>query len=309
MGYIQFHNVDQMVELHKKINVLSSEILRIQKLKKPHVAASTRFTFDDITTVSPAMEACKRLAERAAESNATVLLLGESGVGKEVFAQSIHDASRRAGMPMIRFNCAAIQEELFESELFGYEEGAFTGARKKGRKGKFELANSGTILLDEIGDMPLSTQQKLLRVIQEREINPLGSEEQIKVDIRIIAATNRDLFQMTQTGEFRKDLFYRLNVIPIIIPPLRDRPEDIPLLAKNFWNRLNATHGIYHRRLSSNALSFLQNLEFVGNARELHNTLERCLLFAQHDLIGAVDILEVTSLEKEMSSDLIQKSM
>lgn len=307
LGYIHYHSVDQMAEMHKKINALSNEIMRIQTLKKTN--APTQFTFEDIAAVSPAMETCKRIAQRAAQNDATVLLLGESGVGKEVFAQSIHNASRRADKPFIRINCSAIHEGLFESELFGYTEGAFTGARKKGKKGKFELAHMGTILLDEIGDMPLPTQQKLLRVIQEQEIDPLGSEEQVKLDIRIIAATNRNLFQMAQTGAFRKDLFYRLNVIPITIPPLRERQQDIPRLAKNIWRRLNATHGIYHRRLSYNALSLLQSMELEGNARELQNILERCLLFTQNDLIGPKDVLEVMSLAKEVKNDLMLKSM
>ncbi len=306
MGFIHFHSPDQIKKLNKRIDSLNSRLSKVQELKKIH--CNTQYTFDDIVANTPATKMCKRMAMRAAESDATVLLLGESGVGKEVFAHSIHNASSRANGPFIRINCSAIQEELFESELFGYEEGAFTGARRGGKKGKFELAHTGTILLDEIGDMPLSTQVKLLRVVQEQEIEPLGSEKRIKVDVRIIAATNQNLKEFTQTGAFRKDLFYRLNVIAIRIPPLRERQAEIPLLARSIWHRLSLQHGIYHRRLSRATLRLFQQLPWKGNVRELQNVLERCMVLSENDVIEPQDLGNIlASSEDSMNGSTAPK--
>lgn len=306
VGFIHFQCPDQIKQLSKKVDSLNSRLSKIQELKKVHF--NTQYTFDDIVANTPATKMCKRMAMRAAESDATVLLLGESGVGKEVFAHSIHNASSRANGPFIRINCSAIQEELFESELFGYEEGAFTGARRGGKKGKFELAHTGTILLDEIGDMPLSTQVKLLRVVQEQEIEPLGSEKRIKVDVRIIAATNQNLKEFAQTGAFRKDLFYRLNVIAVRIPPLRERQAEIPLLARSIWHRLSMQHGIYHRRLSRATLRFFQQLPWKGNVRELQNVLERCMVLSENDVIEPQDLANIlTSSEDSINGTNVSK--
>jgi transcriptional regulator with PAS, ATPase and Fis domain len=218
-------------------------------------------------------------------TEATVLLLGESGVGKEVYAHSIHQMSHRAFAPFVCVNCSAIQENLFESELFGYEEGAFTGAKKGGRQGKFELANNGTIFLDEIGDMPLEVQAKLLRVLQEQEIDKLGGEKQVHINVRVITATNQDLEDVVAKGRFRKDLFYRINVIPVNIPALRDRREDIAELVHRFWEELKRKHGIYHKKLAPDVVDFLVQQDWPGNIRELHNVLERSLTIVLEELI------------------------
>lgn len=285
VGIIRFRYVDEVSILNGNIKKLQKKILAMREVKR--VSAGTEYTFDDILGKTLALKQAKRTAMQAAMAEATVLLRGESGVGKECFAQSIHNHSLRSEGPFIRLNCSAIQETLFESELFGYEEGAFTGARKGGRKGKFELADGGTIFLDEIGDMPLATQAKLLRVIQEREVDRLGSEKRIKVDVRIIAATNCDLQKMIGEKRFREDLYYRLNVIPITVPPLRDCPKDIPLLAKNIWRQLSIKNGIFHKRLTSQAFLELQAHRWKGNVRELKNVLERALIIVQQNEITA----------------------
>jgi transcriptional regulator with PAS, ATPase and Fis domain len=247
----------------------------------------TRFTADDIVGVSSGSAETKVTALRAATTDATVLLLGESGVGKEVYAHAIHAMSLRARGPFVRVNCSAIAEGLFESELFGYTGGAFTGAAKGGKLGKFELANFGTIFLDEIADMPLEAQAKLLRVLEEREIEKLGGVKQVKVDVRVIVATNQNLQKLVEQGKFRKDLFFRVNVIPITIPPLRDRAEDVPDLVHLLWEQLKKEHGVHYRSLSSDALTLLQNYAWPGNVRELRNVLQRAISIVREDPITA----------------------
>jgi Nif-specific regulatory protein len=216
------------------------------------------------------------LVHRVAPTNATVLLRGESGVGKEVFARAIHFLSPRANKPFIAVNCSAIPENLLEAELFGYEKGAFTGAYST-KKGKFELASGGTIFLDEIGDMPLSLQVKLLRVLQEKEIERLGGNKPIKVDVRIIAATNRNLEELIKKGEFREDLYYRLNVVPIFIPPLRERKEDIPILVQHFLEIFKKEYG-KEVRISSEVMDTFVSYSWPGNVRELQNVIERMVI-------------------------------
>jgi len=223
-----------------------------------------------------------------ADTTATVLLTGESGVGKEVFAKAIHKLSSRADKPFIKINCAAIPEELLESELFGYEKGAFTGANTT-KKGKFELANGGTIFLDEIGDMPLLLQSKLLRVLQEKEIERLGSSKTIKVDVRIIAATNKNLEKMVQEGTFREDLYYRLNVIPIHIPPLRERKEDIPLLIYYFVDKFSNLYG-KKLTISKELVDLLIDYDWPGNVRELQNTIERMVILSKSEKLDFKDL-------------------
>jgi PAS domain S-box-containing protein len=214
-----------------------------------------------------------RLAATVAKTDSTVLILGESGVGKEVLARAIHNSSRRSDKPLIKVNCAAIPEALLESELFGFEDGAFTGAKKGGKLGKFELAHAGTIFLDEIGDMSMSMQAKLLRVLQEREFERVGGTKSLKVDIRIIAATNRNLQQMVDDGTFRRDLYYRLNIVPLNLLPLRERKDDIPALAKHFLK--NYYHDLEQEiTLSSETLQVLKEHDWPGNIRELQNVLE-----------------------------------
>ncbi len=225
---------------------------------------------------------------RAAPTNATVLVLGESGVGKELVARAIHRNSLRARERFVQVNCAAIPEELIESELFGHEKGSFTGATDK-QIGKFELADRGTIFLDEVGDMSPKTQAKVLRVLQEGEVERIGSQRTLKVDVRVIAATNKDLEAAISDGTFREDLYFRLSVIPIRVPALRERPEDIPLLVKHFAD-LFAGEGGRARRLSSEALAVLQQHRWRGNIRELKNTVERALIMAPGDAIDVADV-------------------
>jgi transcriptional regulator with GAF, ATPase, and Fis domain len=214
-----------------------------------------------------------------APTSATVLLLGETGVGKELFAQLIHEASPRRRLPMVRVSCAAIPATLIERELFGHERGAFTDALSR-QIGRFEAAHGSTLFLDEIGELPLATQVKLLRVLQERTIERLGSHQPIKVDVRIIAATNRDLEQAVLDRTFREDLFYRLNVFPINIPPLRERTEDIPALAATFMSELSGTFGKRIETISSRSLAELRRYSWPGNVRELRNVIERAMIVA-----------------------------
>ena len=228
------------------------------------------------------------IVHRVAPTNATVLLRGESGVGKEVFARAIHFLSPRAGKPFIAVNCGAIPENLLEAELFGYEKGAFTGAYTT-RKGKFELANGGTLFLDEIAELPLHLQVKLLRVLQEKEIERLGGTKPIKVDVRIIAATNRDLESMVKEGKFREDLYYRLNVVPIFIPPLRERKEDIPVLVQHFLERFKKEYN-KEVKLSHEVLDAFMEYEWRGNVRELQNVLERMVILDTDGVLTREDL-------------------
>ncbi|QEK13154.1 sigma-54-dependent transcriptional regulator [Crassaminicella thermophila] len=237
-----------------------------------------KYTFEDIVGEDEQLISAIDRAKRVAVTPATVLLRGESGTGKELFAHAIHNASNRKYRQFVRVNCAAISENLLESELFGYEEGAFTGARKGGRKGLFEQANGGTIFLDEIGEISLSTQAKLLRVLQEKEVVRVGGNRPISIDVRIIAATNLDLERAIKQGKFREDLYYRLNVIPIIIPPLRHHKKDIPLLVKHFINKYNQEYGRFVQTISSDALNILKNLDWPGNIRELENFIGRAMI-------------------------------
>ncbi|HWI55524.1 MAG TPA: sigma 54-interacting transcriptional regulator, partial [Desulfobacteria bacterium] len=264
--------------------------------KFPGVQAS--FTFDHIIGRSSTICDALSMAKLAASSVSTVLLNGESGTGKELFAQSIHNASSRQTGPFVAINCGALPRDLIESELFGYEEGAFTGARKGGHLGKFELASGGTIFLDEIGDMPLEVQVKLLRVLQERQITRLGGQKTIPVDIRIIAATNQNLGQLVEEGDFRADLFYRLNVMSITIPPLRDRDEDIILITQNLVTKISKMFNRRVVRISTQFMQAVKKYPWPGNIRQLENVLERS--------INLVDkgILELEHLPEEIRPKL-----
>ena len=238
---------------------------------------------------SPAMRTIFDLVGRVASSTANVLVTGESGSGKEVIARAIHEAGPRAGKPFVAINCTAIPEALLESELFGHAKGSFTGAFQK-KKGLFEEAQGGTLFLDEIGDMSGSLQAKLLRVLQERKIRPVGENQMIDVDVRIIAATHKDLKKSIQNGSFREDLFYRLSVIPIAVPSLRDRQEDIPLLAEHFLRKFSAANGRQMRGFTKEALAKLLRLHWEGNVRELENLIERAVVLAPTDWIDAADL-------------------
>ena len=243
----------------------------------------------EIVGESQALRAVLESVKRAAPTNATVMLLGESGVGKELVARTIHRNSPRAGQRFIQVNCAAIPEELIESELFGHEKGSFTGATEK-QIGKFEQADRGTIFLDEVADMSAKTQAKVLRVLQEQEVERLGSARTIKVDVRVVAATNKNLEEMIQRGEFREDLYFRLNVIPILVPPLRERRSDIPLLVQHFARRMSDEHNMKPKRFDPRAMEALQRYRWRGNIRELRNTVERVLIMTPGDVVRIEDL-------------------
>ena len=228
--------------------------------------------------------ALSKFVETVAPTNASVLITGESGVGKEVLARAVHYQSLRAGGPFVKINCAALPESLIESELFGHEKGAFTGALKT-RRGKFELADGGTLLLDEIGEMPLAAQSKLLRVLQERVIVRIGGDDEIKVDVRIICTTNRDLKQEVEKGSFREDLYYRLNVVPVHIPPLKERKEDIPDLLNYFIGKLNEENGYAVEEASEETVAMLQKQPWPGNIRQLENAIERAMVFCKSGIL------------------------
>ena len=238
---------------------------------------------------SAPLRAVLEAVRKAAPTNATVMLLGESGVGKELVARTVHRNSSRAGQRFVQVNCAAIPEELIESELFGHEKGSFTGATEK-QIGKFEQADRGTIFLDEVGDMSSKTQAKVLRVLQEQEVERLGSVRTIKVDVRIIAATNKNLDEAIQRGEFRDDLYFRLNVIPIVVPPLRERRDDIELLVRHFAKRISDEHNLKPRRFDARAMEALQRYHWRGNIRELRNTVERLMIMTSGETVGLEDL-------------------
>lgn len=274
------------------IGVLS--ILKVHKEKQAGRRAGSltaKYVFDDIIGESETMVVAKKWARIAAGSPSTVLLTGESGTGKELFAQAIHNGSARKDRPFIAINCAALPDTLIESELFGYEEGSFTGSKKGGQIGKFELANGGTIFLDEIGDIPLYTQVKLLRVIQEKKLSRIGSSGEISVDIRIVAATHKDLKEEVHKGNFRKDLYYRLNVITINIASLRERMDDLPLLTVHFVNKLSLKLGRKNITVSDDFTDRLKTYNWPGNIRELENAIERALNMLQDGGVLTPDLL------------------
>jgi transcriptional regulator with PAS, ATPase and Fis domain len=266
--------------LNKQLKLYKNEIARMNRAKH---------TLNDIIGDTPEILKCKEKVKKVAKFNSNVLILGESGVGKELFAHAIHDESQKRDMPFISINCSAIPENLLESELFGYEEGSFTGAKKGGNMGKFELANGGTIFLDEIGEMPYHMQAKLLRVLQEKEIERIGGKSTIKLDVRVICATNRNLEEMVKKGKFREDLYYRLNVLTMEIPPLRKRKEDIPLFIEKFMSEFYMESGLY-RHTPDNVMSILKNYSWPGNIRELKNVVERICVNSEEADISINDL-------------------
>jgi PAS domain S-box-containing protein len=280
-GRVVFKTVEQLRELASKMNLLESKVKYYEE-ELTHLRGA-RYTFASIVGRGAAITAAKEEAERASRTDSTVLLRGETGTGKELFAHAIHAAGPRRVGPFIKLNCAAVPAELLESELFGYEEGAFTGARRGGKPGKFELAAGGTLFLDEIGDMPLPMQAKLLRVLQEKEVDRLGGAGSRRVDLRLIAATGRNLEEMVGQGTFRADLYYRVNVIPVRIPPLREHPEDLGAIAEAFLARLSADTGEPKRRLSAELLELLRAYPWPGNVRELQNGIERAVAMSPRE--------------------------
>lgn len=274
-GQVMFKNVKDVGKLAQKLSLLESKI-RLYEEELLNLR-STRYTINSIVGRSRAIDALKTEALRAATNIFPVLISGESGTGKELFAQAIHHAGPRKLYPFVRINCAAIPKDLIESELFGYEKGAFTGAQAGGKPGKFELAHSGTVFLDEIGDMPLEMQPKLLRVLEDKEFERIGGNMVIRSDFRLIAATNQDLDKMIADGRFRKDLFYRLNVISIHIPPLRERKRDIIPIVGHLLHKLAEEAALPHIKLAKETEALLKTYAWPGNVREISNALERAL--------------------------------
>ncbi len=255
---------------------------------------------DSLVLEDPASLELLRAAQKIAHVDSSVMLTGETGVGKEIIAKYIHNNSSRSGGPFIKLNCSTIAENLFESELFGYERGAFTGAKQEGKLGLFEAADNGTIFLDEIGELPLPMQAKLLRVLQEREITRVGSTKPVKINVRVISATNRDLRQMVAENLFRADLYYRLNVVPIHILPLRERPGDILPLAEHFRVEINQKYA-YQKTFSPEALRMIQQYSWPGNVRELRNMVERAIIISEADEIEAHEFESIQTRPAQLS--------
>jgi DNA-binding NtrC family response regulator len=296
-----FDNESLLLTLERAIETRDLQ----EENRRLRAAIERTASFGDLVGKSAAMNEIYALIRKIASNRSNVLITGESGTGKEVVARTIHFTGNRADQPFVPINCTAMPEGLLESELFGHARGAFTGAHTS-KKGLFEIANGGTLFLDEIGDMPASLQGKLLRVIQDHEVRPVGANHSIKVDVRLIAATNCNLKEEIQNGNFREDLFYRLNVIPIHIPPLRERPEDIPSLANAFLAR---QPGDVPRQLSEKAMQKLQRAPWQGNARELENCIERSVALAEGFEIRAGDILiadDPTRVDGSLEDNIVQ---
>lgn len=275
-------DITELINLKKKLEE-SQELtqryhLELQQLRKQQK------DIGEIVVKSPEMKKVVEMAAKVSDVDSTVLISGESGVGKEIIAKIIHNTGKRNSGPFIKVNCAAIPDTLLESELFGYEQGSFTGARRDGKPGMFELAQNGTIFLDEVGELPLHLQPKLLRVIQDKEIIRLGGSRPIKLDVRIIAATNKDLAKMVEEGKFREDLYYRLNVVPIFILPLRERKSDIFPLIMHFLNKFNQKYGL-NKKLATDTVDLLTEYSWPGNVRELENVVERLVVTVNEDII------------------------
>jgi len=296
-------NLDELFVILKKA-VEEQNLRRENEELKDRLQGSYRF--ESIIGKSAAMQQVFKTIMKVAKSPATVLIRGESGTGKELVARAIHYNSPRSSGPMVEISCAAFPETLLESELFGYEKGAFTGADSR-KKGRFEFAHGGTIFLDEIGDVSASVQTKLLRVLQEREINRLGSNEPIKVDVRVVTATNRDLELALNSGSFREDLYYRLNVIPIFLPPLRERREDIPLLIDHFIKRYSKMNHKTVFGISPEALEFCESYDWPGNVRELENAIENAVVLGEGEEI-LPEYLPVTVSMRKAATDMAARA-
>jgi transcriptional regulator with PAS, ATPase and Fis domain len=286
----------------KALNKMNSHIKSLMSQLQTYIEDwqennGAKYTLNDIKTVSKQVLELKEKVKNIASGDISVLIRGESGTGKELFAHSIHQLSERSQNPFIKINCGAIPEHLLESELFGYEEGAFTGAKKGGKKGKFVLAHGGTIFLDEVGDMPLNMQIKLLRVLQEKEVEPVGAVKPIPVDVRVIAATNRPLEQMIEENRYREDLFYRINVIPFRIPPLRERPEDIGPLTQFFIEKVSKRTGKRITAIDDEVMSIFNQHQWPGNLRELENVVEAAIHLTSGEKI------EISSLPDYLVDD------
>ncbi len=296
-GQVTFKNIKEVGRLAEKLSELESRVRLYQK--QLNSLRSTRYSFDSIIGESNALTRLKKEALQAAATNLSVLISGESGTGKELFAQSIHNASSRKLQPFIQLNCAAIPKDLLEAELFGYEKGAFTGANPSGKPGKFELADTGSLFLDEIGDLPLEMQPKLLRALEEKEFERVGGNTVIHSDFRLIAASNQDLEGMVKRGEFRADLFYRLNVVPLHIPPLRERAEDVVCLARHLLRQIAGETVQPPVDFDPSAEALLKQHTWPGNVRELNNVIERTMATFEGESITAADLPFYLNRSKE----------
>jgi DNA-binding NtrC family response regulator len=316
--------VARTAELSKANGSLQAALAEVEQLKNQLQAENIylreelqlEHNFEEIVGRSTALQRVLRQVEQVATTDATVLLLGETGTGKELFARALHHLGPRKSRPLVKVNCGALPSNLIESELFGHEKGAFTGAIARST-GRFELADKGTLFLDEIGDLPLELQSKLLRVLQEGEFERLGNPRTLRVDVRIIAATNRDLRKAVQEGKFREDLYYRLNVFPITVPPLRERPDDIPLLARHFVARFARRMGKPLDTIPQRTMAALQQYAWPGNIRELENIIERAVILSPGNTLQLDDLLDGTTAAprtclqtlEEVERDYIQRTL
>lgn len=291
LGFALYDRLQRLKPLVSKFAELQWALANTQK--ELAQLRHTKYSISSFVGVSPASLELKHRARRAAQLDTTVLLLGETGSGKELLAHGIHAASGRAGRPFVGINIAAVPESLLEAEFFGVAPGAYTGADRKGRDGKFKIADGGTLFLDEVGDMPLQVQAKLLRVLQEQEIEPLGSNRITKVDVRVIAATSHDLKQLVADGKFRSDLYYRLNVLPIVLPPLRDRIADLDALCEHLLEQIATRTGMPQRELTPSARAFLASYSWPGNVRELRNALEQAGMVTDSIALSAEDFASI----------------
>lgn len=287
VGFVLYEKMNYLKPLLAKFAALQAELAQARRGLTDN--RRPKHTLDSFIGNGPASVEVKRMARRAGQQDASVLLLGETGTGKEIIASAIHAASMRASAPFIGINMAAVPEALLEAEFFGVAPGAFTGADKRARDGKFKLADGGTLFLDEIGDLPLPMQGKLLRVLQEQEFELLGSNKVVKVDVRVIAATSVDLNRLMREGRFRSDLFYRLNVLQIALPPLRDRLDDLDLLCQALLEQISARTGMAKRKIGPGAMPMLSAYRWPGNVRELANVLERGCILSDNLELGASD--------------------
>ncbi len=294
LGFALYDRLQRLKPLVSKFAELQWALANTQK-ELAHLR-HTKYSISSFIGVSPVSLELKHRARRAAQLDTTVLLLGETGSGKELLAHGIHAASGRAGKPFVGINIAAVPETLLEAEFFGVAAGAYTGAERKGRDGKFKIADGGTLFLDEVGDMPLQVQAKLLRVLQEQEIEPLGSNTIIKVDVRVIAATSHDLKQLVADGKFRSDLYYRLNVLPIVLPPLRERLGDLDALCEHLLEQIAARTGMPQRELAPSARAFLASYSWPGNVRELRNALEQAGMETDSICLNAEDFASILTI-------------
>lgn len=301
-GRVLVRNTSELHMLHDKLSSIEMELNMYKRtFEKINTA---KYTVDDIIGDCSIMQDLKDSVRKVAKTNSNVLIMGESGTGKELFAHSIHAGSMRRKAPFVCVNCGSIPEQLIESELFGYEEGAFTGARKGGKIGLFPAAHGGTIFLDEIGELPLSMQVRLLRVLQDREIQRVGSNVREKVNVRVVAATNRNLYQMVKKGEFRSDLYYRLNVVTLHLPLLRERKEDLPLLIQMILSKISKKESLGAIEISREAMDHLLRYDWPGNVRELENVLERAINFTD-----AGEKIKAKNLPERITGSMVSQTM